>query len=160
MLLSCVLGQSRLQVESSQIDTASASFSPNPTVAALLSTALPGAGQVYAKSFWHAPLFAAAEAFCAYKAYKAWVKADEYWRKRASLEPGSEEFEQVGEKFESATEERDQYLWLLGAAKFLDIVDAYVCAQMFDFDEKANAVVSLSISPSQVEVKLAFTLRP
>ncbi len=135
------------------------SWSPNPTVASLLSAALPGAGQIYARAYWHAPIFILFEGYCAWRAIDSWQKADQLWEKRASLVPGTAEYEQARSEFEYTVDVRNTYLWALAGVKFLDIADAYVSAQLFGFDQQMEAPLSASISPMQNGAILTINIR-
>ncbi len=134
-------------------------FTPNPTVAALLSAAIPGAGQVYSRAWWHVPIFVASEGYCLWRAYDASILADSLWDIRESLEPGSSEYTQAQTDFENATNDRNTYLWIFAGAKFLDIVDAYICAHLFDFDDRIDAPLSVNITPLPDGVKLTLDIR-
>jgi len=135
-------------------------WAPSPTVSALLSTAIPGAGQIYSRKYWHAPLFMAAEGYCAWRAYDSANKANDYWDLRNSLTQGTAQYAQAGADFENTVNDRNTYLWLLAGAKFFDIVDAYICAHLFDFDEQMNTPLSVRLLPdSDGGVALTLCLR-
>ncbi len=130
----------------------------SPTKAALLSLVVPGAGQIYTKNFFHAAIFALSEAFVGYFAYDSYKKTEEIWRKRDSLVPGTPEYNFYGEEFEREVKTRNTYLWALAAIKFLDIVDAYVCAHLFTFrDELRRPLVR--VLPAGDGLKLTVLIR-
>ncbi len=133
-------------------------FQPDPTTAALLSAAVPGAGQMYARAWWHAPIFVVAETYCLYRAWEFNEKADSLWSIRSTLDPESGEYATVGEEFSSAAENRNSFLWFFAAVKFLDIVDAYVSAHLYDFDEKSNPKVAMEFVPRTRSIKVALTV--
>ncbi|MCD6594274.1 hypothetical protein J7L68_01175 [bacterium] len=158
----CVWGQTIQSPEKAQVETTAVSrsqFAPNPTVAALLSTTIPGAGQIYNHDWWHAPIFILAEGFCLWRAYDFNSQADSLWDLRNSLDPETAEYNQTGTKFDDAIAERNTYIWIFAGAKFLDIVDAYIGAHLFKFDDKMNAPLSLNFVPTTNSVKLTLDIR-
>ncbi|RKZ25650.1 hypothetical protein DRQ29_06005 [bacterium] len=157
-----IWGQSVQSPEKSQGETDTISethFAPKPTVAALLSTAIPGAGQIYDRDFWHAPIFILAESYCLWRAYDFNSQADSLWNLRNSLDPESSQYSQTGTEFDHSTANRNTYLWIFAGVKFLDIVDAYVGAHLFKFQDKMNPPLSLSFVPTENSVELTFTIR-
>ena len=121
--------------------------SPNPSTAALLSLAFPGAGQIYSKAYWHSPFFMAAEGYCIWRIVDSINRANDLWELRKNLTPGTLEYEDARSQFDYATTERNTYLWFLAGVKLLDIADAYVTAQFFSFDHLMNEQLTISITP-------------
>ncbi|MCD6417597.1 hypothetical protein J7M00_02285 [bacterium] len=134
-------------------------WSPNPTTSAFLSAAFPGAGQIYSRAYWHAPFFIAAEGFFLWRAAEYWTKADDMWNERNSLTPGTDEYYNAENDFENFTNERNTYLWLFAGTKFLDIVDAYVSAHLYHFDEHIEAPITAQIIPLKRGAKISLSFR-
>jgi hypothetical protein len=150
----CAFGQSSVQ----KPDDANGAFKPNATTAALLSLAVPGAGQIYARSYLHSPVFIAAESYCAWRAIDAANSADDFWSKRDNLIAGTYEYDQARNEFDYYVKERNTYLWFLVGVKFLDIADAYISAQLFDFDEQMKTPVSNSQTAFSTRKESPFSL--
>ncbi len=134
-------------------------FEPNPTVATLLSAAIPGAGQAYSRAWWHVPFFVAAEGFFAYEAVSAYRDANKYWDMRANIDTASAEYVATGKKYDDAVADRNLYIWLFAGSKFLDIVDAYICAQLYGFERKMDAPLTLNIVPDARTPKVLLTIK-
>ena len=162
LLAGLVRGQSVQREPATGQDTvasAKVQFEPDPTVAALLSAAIPGAGQIYARKWWHAPIFIAGEAYCLWRAYEFGHQADSLWDLRSQLDPEGEQYAAVGEQFSNAAQNRNSFLWLFAGAKFLDIVDAYVCAHLYNFEEKVNVPLEVKLEPAAEGFKFALTIK-
>lgn len=134
-------------------------WTPDPTTASLLSLAFPGAGQIYARAYWHSPIFIIFEGYCAWRAVDAWQKSDDLWHKRSSLTPGTTEYEQARAEFEYVTTTRNTYLWMLAGVKLLDIADAYVSAQLFGFNAQMEAPLSVTFLPDRDGARVALNIR-
>lgn len=124
--------------------------------ALLLSTVLPGAGQVYNKKIWKVPVIYTGIGVLAYSAisnnkdYKNYKTALLY-RLDGDTLTTDEEFanltdDQVRDAKDFYRRNRDLSYILLGILYGLNIVDAYVDAQLSDFDVSDN--LSLSASPT------------
>jgi len=155
----CIHAQQDVQTaKADTARTAEPHWVPNPTIAALLSAALPGAGQVYSRNYLHSVIFVAAESYCAWRVIDAAQRTEELWDKRSGIDTDSPEYAAARSEFEYSANERNTYLWFLAGAKFLDIADAYISAHLYDFDERMNAPVSIAIIPRRggAEVCLNF----
>ena len=134
-------------------------WSPNPTTAAFLSAAFPGAGQIYSRAYLHSPIFILSEGYCAWRAIDSWQQANTLWDERNSLTPGTAEYESARSEFDYYTNERNTYLWMLAGVKFLDIVDAYITAQLYHFDEQMETPISIEFVPTGDGAKVALNIR-
>ena len=108
----------------------------DPWLAVGLSAAVPGLGQIYNKNYWKVPVL---WGFGGYWVYE-WIHLnntykdfrDQYSRSITQTEPlGNSQFLKLRDFYR---DERDKFAWYLGALYFLNLVDAYVSAQLYDFD--------------------------
>jgi len=159
-LVAILAAQPIVQIEPTDTTAAEpARWAPNPTVAALLSTAIPGAGQIYGRAYWHSPIFIVAEGYCAWRVFDAAQRANEQWDLRNSLTPGTAAYEEARSEFDYAALERNTYLWFLAGVKFLDIADAYVSAHLYEFDEQMNMPLSINVLPAADGAMVSLTVR-
>lgn len=167
-------------------------WTPDPSRATWLAVIVPGLGQIYNRSYWKLPIVYGAFMGCAYaiswngtmysdykEAYRdiltdETLSSDPARSYNAILPPGYT-IESMGgrSQYTSTLNSRQnkyrRYRDLSIAATFgvyiLSIIDAYVDAQLFDFDISPN--LSLNIGPQlyqdpwrdnrSAEIKLAFT---
>lgn len=111
----------------------------SPLEAVLLSAALPGAGQVYLHQAWKVPIIYALAGGFFYGAliqnfrYHEMIDSiNERWSRRTSADSN------YALRFVSAREfyrnDRDKWWIYLGLAYIANILDAYVSANLYDFD--------------------------
>ena len=104
--------------------------------AVLRSAVLPGWGQAYNESYWKIPVIAG---FLGYYVY-GWVRNDDRYKEYRDLYSDSitEENDQGNPTYlrvrEFYKDQRDQFAVYFGIAYFLNLIDAYVDAHLFDFD--------------------------
>ncbi len=130
----------------------------NPTGALLRSAFVPGWGQLYNRKYIKAVIFAAGEGWLAYGIYDDWKDANRHEDnfKSAIDDPiyQAAEFE----KFEDARDSRNLKMWFMAAAIFYSMFDAYVDAQLSDF-EQADKAFEVYLGPGEIndfEVSLTF----
>lgn len=128
----------------------------DPSTATWLSLVLPGAGQVYNESYWKTALIVPA---FAYFLHRAVDQDDRMWAARADISARNSELaalqaienptdEQTAEiasltdtlnKLRStsrdAKEERSLAIWRTGLVYLINVLDAYIGAYLFGFDE-------------------------
>lgn len=101
-----------------------------------LSAILPGAGQVYTENYWKVPLILGLGGYWVYE----WKRNDDDYREFRDLYSGSiastppngdERYLTLREFYR---DQRDSFAWYLGLLYFLNVVDAYVGAELYDFD--------------------------
>ncbi len=101
-----------------------------------LSALLPGAGQVYTENYWKVPIILGLGGYWVYE----WTQnnndyrefRDLYSRSIAGSPPyGDERFLSLREFYK---DQRDSFSWYIGILYFLNVVDAYVGAELYDFD--------------------------
>jgi hypothetical protein len=109
----------------------------SPTTAVLLSAALPGAGQFYNESYWKVPIVVGLGGYFVveflhnntlYKQYR-----DEY-EASIGLLPGSSGDETALRFREFYKDQRNEFAFYFLILYFVNLVDAYVDAVLFDFD--------------------------
>lgn len=107
-----------------------------PWVAVGLSAALPGAGQIYNETYWKVPVVWGLGGYWIYE----WIQQNKKYQDyrelySTSISPllpnGSNQYLQLRDFYR---DERDKFAWYLGALYFLNLVDAYVGANLYDFD--------------------------
>ncbi len=168
------------------------SWAPDPTRATWLAVIVPGLGQIYNRSYWKLPIVYGAFMGCAYaiswnagmyndykEAYRDIltdeVLSDDPHRSYNAILPPGYTIESMGgrSQYTSTLNSRQnryrRYRDLSIAATvgvyILSIIDAYVDAQLFDFDISPN--LSLNVEPQlyqdpwrdskSAEIRLAFT---
>jgi hypothetical protein len=114
-----------------------ASFQPtkSPWLAVGLSAVLPGAGQIYDESYWKAPIIWGVGGYW----ISQWISLngkygdfrDLYAKSIQLTGSGNENDRRLRDFYR---DERDRFAWFLGALYFLNLVDAYVGAHLYDFD--------------------------
>lgn len=123
--------------------------------AVLRSAVLPGFGQFYNESYWKIPVVLGALGYLVYQwnsSNNSYIKyRDLYnWSLTTSKEDNIQKFYyDTREKFK---DQRDLFAVFIGLAYFLNLVDAYVDAHLFDFDIKE----SVSTQTVQLSLKIKF----
>jgi hypothetical protein len=101
-----------------------------------LSAVLPGAGQVYTENYWKVPLILGLGGYWVYE----WGKNNDRYREYRDLYTqsiadsppfGDERYLTLREAYK---DQRDSFTWYLGLLYLLNVVDAYVDAELYDFD--------------------------
>ncbi len=132
----------------------------NPTIAAFASAIFPGAGQIYNGKYWKVPIIYAAIGASGYYTYTAnyyyklylhdlWLlekmnDGDTAWN-QALLVMGIYDEDQLREKKNSLRRDRDLGLFITIGLWGLNILDAYVDAQLSNFDVSDD--LSMSVKP-------------
>jgi hypothetical protein len=101
-----------------------------------LSAILPGAGQVYTENYWKVPIILGLGGYWIYEWNQNDDKYDEYHdlyeQSIADAPPyGNEQYLQLREAYK---DQRDAFAWYLGILYLVNVVDAYVGAELYDFD--------------------------
>lgn len=106
------------------------------------SAILPGWGQFYNESYWKIPVV---WGFLGYYTY-GWISSNDDYRHYQDLYKASLKEDYTGnvssavllEEREFYRDQRDMFAVYFGLAYFLNLVDAYVDAHLFDFDVSEN----------------------
>ncbi|HEX2962586.1 MAG TPA: DUF5683 domain-containing protein [Ignavibacteriales bacterium] len=118
----------------------------SPLRAVLRSAILPGLGQIYNESYWKVPVV---WGFLGYYGYE-WVRqnnnyhtyATQYKDALAGLRQGNaESYKRVRDFYR---DQRDLFAIYMGIAYALNLLDAYVDAQLFDFSVDEDPVSKVS----------------
>jgi hypothetical protein len=116
-----------------------------PWVAVLLSAVLPGAGQFYNESYWKVPILLGLTGYFAY----VWVKQnDKYKDYRDQYAASQVQYPPDGDPNLKALREfyhnqRNDFTWYFLIVYFINLVDAYVDAHLFDFDVREERISSM-----------------
>jgi hypothetical protein len=111
----------------------------NPTGALLRSAFVPGLGQLYNRKYIKAVIFAAGESWLAYGIYNDWKEADRHEKNfRSATDDPIYQAKEFSE-FEDARDRRNLKMWILAVTIFYSMFDAYVDAQLSDFDQPDKA---------------------
>ncbi|MBA4310356.1 MAG: hypothetical protein C0425_08470 [Chlorobiaceae bacterium] len=115
--------------EQSSEDTTQFIMGKSPVTALLLSAALPGAGQIYNESYWKAPVVWGISGWFIYN----YIQNNNYYKEYRELfiTTGLENNRRIREFYR---DQRDLFAIYLGLTYFLNLLDAYVDAHLFDFN--------------------------
>jgi hypothetical protein len=117
----------------------------SPSLAMGLSALLPGAGQVYNRSFWKVPVIAGLggyfvnEFFKNNRTYKDY--RDQYQQSLVANPAGSTLLLNLREFYK---DQRDSFGWYFFILYVINIADAYVDASLFEFDVSSTLAVRLA----------------
>jgi len=100
----------------------------SPWTAVLLSTVIPGAGQIYNESYWKAPLIWGIGGWLVYN----WIQNNKEYKyyKDIFLQTGDLRYR---DRRTFYRDQRDLFTIYMGLTYLLNLIDAYVDAQLFDF---------------------------
>lgn len=135
-------------IPANTIDTTTFVMHKSPWGAVLRSAVIPGWGQIYNESYWKAPIV---WGFIGFYAYYWKVNNDKYieYKDRFRAEPSNPLHRINRDNFH---DQRDLVALYMGITYFLNLVDAYVDAQLFDFTVEEN---SLTKSP-MLNIRVPF----
>jgi hypothetical protein len=140
------------QIESSENDTIKRDSvfesTKSPWTAVLMSAVVPGAGQIYNESYWKAPLIWGLTGWLVYN----WVDNNKNYKSNRDLyaQTGDEDFRTLRSFYR---DQRDVFAIYLGLTYVLNLVDAYVDAQLFDFTVEEDFLIR------QPRLNIRFYLR-
>ncbi|MDZ7763037.1 MAG: DUF5683 domain-containing protein [Melioribacteraceae bacterium] len=106
----------------------------SPLGAVLRSAVVPGLGQFYNESYWKIPVV---WGFIGYFAY-VWIDNNDSYKEYRDLYQESLQINELGNsRFKDLRDfykdQRDEFAIYIGLTYFLQLVDAYVDAHLFDF---------------------------
>ena len=107
-----------------------------PWLAVLLSAAIPGAGQYYNHSYWKIPVILG---LCGYFGYEIYDQHKKYTDYRGRYAASQTLANPLGDPYLKSVREfyynqRNDFIWYFMITYFVNLVDAYVDAHLFDFD--------------------------
>lgn len=118
----------------------------SPWGAVLRSAILPGLGQFYNESYWKIPVVWGALGYLMY----LWSDSNAKYQKYRDLFASDTDNEVYRRYREFYKDQRDLNAVFIGLAYFLNLVDAYVDAHLFDFN------VSEEVSSNKINISLKF----
>ena len=100
----------------------------SPWKAVLMSAVIPGAGQIYNESYWKAPIIWGLLGWLGYN----WVQNNNSYNEYKDLymQTGDEDYRRLRTFY---LDQRDLFTIYIALTYILNLVDAYVDAQLFDF---------------------------
>jgi hypothetical protein len=131
----------------------------NPTGALLRSLAVPGWGQLYDEQYIKSALVAAVEGLLVAGAIVEHQRSEDDYNIYQDTTRSDEVRQSSWLRYSRRTDKRNSYLWYLAGFKFLSMIDAYVDAHLYRFDEGPFAVEvqpGLESGLSMVVVKYEF----
>ena len=113
----------------------------SPWTAVALSAVVPGLGQIYTQSYWKVPVIWGITGWLIYE----WVQSNNLFKDYQNLynlsnDPNAQYF-YLGQR-KIYQDQRDLFSIYIGLTYLLNIVDAYVDAQLFDFSVSKNSVTN------------------
>lgn len=135
-------------------------LSKSPLGAVVRSFLVPGLGQVYVEKYWKAPLFFAGAVVMYYYVFKHnhdYLDYSRQYNELKKINPNDLNLYFLKLKRENALDNRDISIFFLAGIYALSMLDAYVDAQLFNFnvDEK----ISFNFDIKSNRFALSFSLR-
>jgi hypothetical protein len=155
ILLSANFAQSgTAAADSLRLDDSVFVMTKSPMGAMWRSAVLPGWGQIYNESYWKAPIVWAIAGYFGYiwtSSNKLFIDYRELYRKSLLQSPsGNSIYKRYREFYR---DQRDLFAVYLGITYFLNLIDAYVDAHLFDFDYQFNPATGGN------ELRIRYNLR-
>jgi hypothetical protein len=113
-----------------KVDSIKFQMTKSPWGAVLRSAILPGLGQFYNESYWKIPIVWGALGYLGY----LWNDSNNNYKKYRDLFSANKDNIVYQSLREHYKDQRDFNAVFIGLAYFLNLVDAYVDAHLFDFD--------------------------
>lgn len=147
-----------IKIDSQKITTGTIKFKmkKDPWKAVLYSALLPGAGQFYNHSYWKIPVIAGLGGYFVY----GWINNNNYYQdykqqyvnsQTASNPYGNQQLLNLRNYYQ---DQRDNFIIYSSILYLVNLVDAYVDAQLFDFDVSDN--VNFGILQKEKLIKLSY----
>lgn len=125
----------------------------SPTGALLRSVAFPGWGQFYNGKYIKSLVIFGTEATFITLAAVEWRRRNEHKRRFQDLPQNHPEKAWEFEQFRFYEDQRNLFLWITAGIIFLSMFDAYVDAQLYNFDKEEVPDFSISLIPEYKEGK-------
>lgn len=132
----------------------------HPTGALFRSAIIPGWGQLYNRKYLKALIFLGGEGYLVYSIRKDWKEADRHEANFRSAfdDPAYQAIE--FNKYQDSRDARNLKMWILAATVFYSMFDAYVDAQLANFNQ-ADKSFDVYIGPDHrgdFAVSLTFAI--
>lgn len=112
-----------------------------PFRAMVLSAVIPGAGQIYNESYYKAGGFIALQGFFIGSLIYNHRQVNRYYDK--ALDSGGEEYHYNIRQHNKHFDRRQNDMWWLGTVVFLSAVDAFVDANLYNYEQEKESVYFL-----------------
>lgn len=144
-----IIAQSEpIQAVNVQSDTTKFEMKKSAWGAVLRSAILPGFGQFYNESFWKIPVVWGALGYLSY----LWIDSNNNYKKYRDLFTANQNNASYLSLREFYKDQRDLNAVFIGLAYFLNLVDAYVDAHLFDF----NVTEEMQLNSFYLSLKIRF----
>jgi hypothetical protein len=131
----------------------------NPAGALLRSLALPGWGQLYNEQYIKSALVLAAEGLLVAGAVVEHRRADDDHAVYKDLSRSEAVREAAWRRYSRRIDKRNSYLWYYAGFKFLSIIDAYVDAHLYRFDEGPFGVEARAGLEEDIELAVVISIQ-
>jgi len=125
----------------------------SPTGALFRSVAFPGWGQFYNRKYFKSLVVFGTETTFLTLAGIEWGRRNEHKRNFENLPQDHPDKSWEFEQFRYYEDRRNLFLWITAGVVFLSMFDAYVDAQLYNFDKEKVPDLSISLSPEYKEGK-------
>jgi hypothetical protein len=134
--------------------------SKSPTGALFRSVIFPGWGQFYNQQYFKSALVFGGETALITSAAIYWSKASEHKKNFDNL-PQTQLGEKLWEfeQYQFYRDKRNQIFWITAAVVFLSMFDAYVDAQLYDFNQEQMENIHVGLIPEKDGVKFLLSFR-
>ncbi|MBN2542124.1 hypothetical protein JXI42_04600 [bacterium] len=146
LIVSTCAAEFIIDEKDSLIELESTRFKPNPTASLILSLAVPGGGQIYNRKYVKGACLILIESYLIYAIYDNQTIASDLLDLRDELDPESFEYAYYKGKFEKHIDARNDNIWLYIGVKLFSVVDAFVDAHLYTFDEEMNEKFTLDLT--------------
>jgi hypothetical protein len=130
----------------------------SPTGALFRSVAFPGWGQFYNDKYFKSLVVFGTETTFITLAVIEWGRRNEHKRNFERLPPDHLDKAWEFEQFRFYEDRRNLFLWITAGIVFLSMFDAYVDAQLYNFDKEKVPDLSISMIPKD-KVNILFSVK-
>jgi hypothetical protein len=130
----------------------------SPTGALLRSIAFPGLGQFYNDKYFKSAIVFGTETTFITLAIIEWGRRNEHKRNFENLPLDNPDKAWEFEQFRFYEDRRNLFLWVTTGIVFLSMFDAYVDAQLYNFDKEKVPDLSISMIPKD-KVSILFSVK-
>ncbi|MBE2218083.1 MAG: hypothetical protein IAE90_07770 [Ignavibacteria bacterium] len=156
LIADTIKADSIFTVEKKKVTEKKFRMKKSPTVAVLLSAALPGAGQFYNESYWKIPIIGGLVGYFGYEyfrnnnLYKDY--RERYVESQTGVNPAGDPNLKILREF--YRDQRDDFVWYFLIVYVVNMVDAYVDAHLFDFDVKEDKLMNMNTGGKHYKLKM------